>query len=83
MPLRFIVCCLFIAVVAACTTPPTKPKRAPNVNLSGFPPEYKAGYLDGCNSASTKKEIKDVKRYPKDSNYTMGWRDGFDICKKN
>src|SRR6266850_2466872 len=28
-------------------------KKEPNVNLGGYPPEFRAGYLDGCASPNT------------------------------
>jgi len=63
------------------TSPP--PKYHPqNVNLSGFPPAYKAGYQDGCDSVNSSEKQKDIKRFKSDSQYAQGWRDGFDLCKK-
>lgn len=53
-----------------------------SVNLSGFPPAYKAGYQDGCDSVDRSEKKKDIKRFKADSQYASGWRDGFDLCKK-
>jgi hypothetical protein len=68
------------AMTIGCTTPESK---QPNVNLAGYPPAFRAGYLDGCNSgkgsASPKKEEE---RFKQDSQYAAGWRDGYDICSK-
>lgn len=71
---------LALIVVTGCAT---ERPEAPGINLSGFPPAFKEGYADGCNSAralvGTKK---DEKRFKWDSQYAQGWRDGFDICGK-
>jgi hypothetical protein len=53
------------------------------VNLNGFPPAFQDGYADGCQSAKTGAALKrDAARYANDRQYAMGWRDGFDICRK-
>ena len=54
---------------------------AQQINLSGFPPAYKQGYSDGCNTAqSILHSIKDEKRYKADGQYAQGWQDGKGIC---
>jgi hypothetical protein len=53
----------------------------PNVNLQGFPLEYRTGYLDGCASASG-PEKKDATRFKMDGQYRTGWQDGNALCKK-
>ncbi|TCV90450.1 hypothetical protein EDC63_101423 [Sulfurirhabdus autotrophica] len=53
-----------------------------SVNLSGFPPAYKVGYQDGCESVDRSEMKKDIKRFKTDSQYASGWRDGYDLCKK-
>ena len=63
-----------------CSTAPTQPDE-PQVNLSGYPPPFRDGYADGCDSArrvvgTTRDEV----RFESDSMYAAGWRDGFDIC---
>lgn len=64
--------------IAACAAPEPK---APNVNLSGYPPAFKDGYVDGCASArSAFSTRKDEQRFRSDSQYAQGWRDGHDIC---
>jgi outer membrane biogenesis lipoprotein LolB len=35
---------LAAALLCACAAQ----KKEPNVNLGGYPPEFRAGYLDGC-----------------------------------
>ena len=70
---------LLLALAGACSTPP---KKAPNVNLAGYPPEFREGYLQGCDSARKHSTKKDEKRYKADAQYAAGWRDGHDICGK-
>ncbi len=73
------ICMTLLAVLAfGCSTP----KKEPNVNLAGYPPEFRAGYLDGCESARRNITKKDEQRFKTDPQYSSGWRDGFDICKK-
>src|SRR4026207_1535697 len=58
-------------------------KNEPNVNLGGYPPEFRAGYLDGCESAKrTIGQKKDEQRFKREPQYATGWQDGFDICSK-
>ena len=55
----------------------------PTYNLSGYPPAVRDGYIDGCESAKkTQYGRKDAKRFAEDAQYSMGWNDGFSICKK-
>ena len=67
--------------LAACVS--TRPQRSAgaDVNLSGFPPQFKQGYADGCSSAKGRR-LRDEARYRDDSQYAAGWRDGFDICRR-
>jgi hypothetical protein len=74
-----LICVALLVIASACTSPP---KKDPNVNLAGYPPEFRAGYVDGCDSARRKTTRKDEKRYKVDAQYAAGWRDGFDICGK-
>ena len=58
----------------------TKASR-PAYNLTGYPPAVRDGYIDGCESAKdTSYARKDAKRMA-DPQYSMGWNDGFSICK--
>jgi hypothetical protein len=53
------------------------------VNLGGYPPAFRAGYIDGCESAKRLAgRTRDEDRFKSDPMYATGWRDGFDICKK-
>jgi len=53
----------------------------PNVNLSGYPPAFKEGFRDGCDSFRGNYR-RDASRFNKDNNYTIGWQDGFSICRR-
>ena len=54
----------------------------PAYNLAGYPPAVRDGYIDGCESAKgTVHGRKDEKRFTADGQYSMGWNDGFSICK--
>jgi hypothetical protein len=56
---------------------------APTYNLTGYPPAVRDGYIDGCESAKgTALGRKDLKRFADDAQYSMGWNDGFALCKK-
>ena len=67
------------------TPTPSQPQGNPNppsnVNLQGFPLEYRQGYADGCASASG-GERKDATRYRSDAQYQAGWMDGNALCRK-
>lgn len=61
---------------------PLPPSTRPTYNLSGYPPATKEGYIDGCETAKkTRYGYKDEQRYRSDSQYRMGWDDGFAICR--
>ena len=54
----------------------------PAYNLTGYPPAVRDGYIDGCESAKgTRYARKDAQRFASDGQYSMGWNDGFGICK--
>lgn len=60
---------------------PLPPSTRPTYNLTGYPPATKEGYIDGCETAKkTRYGYKDAERYRNDSQYRMGWDDGFAIC---
>jgi hypothetical protein len=85
---RYLLTVMVAMLIAGCaatetaTKPATRPKiDEPQVNLAGYPPPFREGYLDGCNSArQNNQSIKDAERYKNDSMYASGWRDGYDIC---
>jgi len=76
---------LILLLVASCTSAPERPgspaAAGSNVNLSGFPPEFRQGYADGCSSARGAR-VRDEARNKQDMQYAAGWRDGFDICRR-
>jgi hypothetical protein len=89
-------CTALAATLCACTTiapaptppPATRPpavapaqRPLPNVNLSGYPPAFKEGFRDGCDSFRG-IERRDANRFNKDNDYTIGWQDGFSICRR-
>ena len=84
MKLRYLLIVMIAMLTAGCaaTKPANKPKiDEPQVNLAGYPPPFREGYLDGCNSArQNTQSIRDNERYKNDSMYAAGWRDGYDIC---
>ena len=81
------------AVTPPAHVAPTKPetpkegaeRRAkaarPTYNLTGYPPAVRDGYIDGCETAKrTQYARKDAARIS-DPQYSMGWNDGYSICK--
>ena len=80
------------AAVPPAPTMPETPREAterrkkappPTYNLTGYPPAVRDGYIDGCETAkSTSYARKDAKRMAGDPQYSMGWNDGYSICKK-
>jgi hypothetical protein len=61
---------------------PLPASTRPVYNLSGYPPAFKDGYVDGCETAKgSSYGFKDERRYVADNQYRMGWSDGFDICR--
>lgn len=92
--LRFTLAFVFVTTFAGCATvtaPPGEAKRPagplppstrPTYNLAGYPPAFKDGYVDGCEKAKgSAYGFKDEKRFTADSQYRVGWSDGFDICR--
>jgi len=75
---------LLILVLSACAQEPLRPGAqnpttvTSSVNLSGYPPEFRRGFTDGCAAA----RANDPSSRPKgDGQYPVGWNDGFDYCK--
>ena len=70
---------LLASIVAACTAA----KKEANVNLAGYPPAFRDGYLDGCETSKrTSGRKRDEDRFKHDPQYASGWRDGNDICTR-
>ena len=80
---------VFAGLLSACTTmqPATSPaagptmRPLPNVNLSGYPLAFREGFRDGCDSFRGAYR-RDSNRFAKDNDYTIGWQDGFSICRR-
>jgi hypothetical protein len=78
---------LSLALLSACATPGksgTSGSSAPvpNVNLAGFPPEYRKAYGDGCAHARNGGSVSQAPVFPQGAQQAaQGWRDGFDYCK--
>jgi hypothetical protein len=72
------------AALAACATPATRPGAqnpatvTRSLNLSGYPPEFRRGFTDGCTAA---RNAPTASRPTGDAQYVMGWSDGLDYCK--
>ena len=89
---------MVMLAAAGCAVAPPAPERTetpaeatarrakasrPAYNLTGYPPAVRDGYIDGCESAKhTEFARKDSKRMAADPQYSMGWNDGFSICKR-
>jgi len=69
-----------LALLAACAAP--SGSGSVKINLNGYPPAFKEGYSDGCNSAAGGLS-RDRARFKSDLQYAQGWRDGYDICTRH
>jgi hypothetical protein len=76
---------LLVAGMAACVSDrdlrpgASKPQSVTNaINLSGFPPEFRKGFTDGCSAARANEAPA---RPNAEGQYTVGWQDGHDYCK--
>ena len=68
--------------LGSCASPkPQAGSAGSNINLSGYPQEFRQGYADGCASVQGPR-TRDETRYKSDSQYAQGWRDGYDICRR-
>lgn len=79
-------------MLSACVTQPPAPAKPappapaasrplPNVSLAGYPPAFKEGFRDGCDSFRGSYR-RDPNRFNKENDYTIGWQDGFSICRR-
>lgn len=72
--------------LSACKSVPMSQMQADRLG-DGYPPEYKEGFINGCDSGYSAagniyiKPVKDVTRYIEDAKYKTGWDDGFSHCK--
>jgi hypothetical protein len=69
------------ALAAGCASHTAPTPEAPGINLSGYSPEFRAGYADGCSSAGAARK-RDERRFKSDADYMRGWQDGYDICRR-
>ena len=57
------------------------PSTRPTYNLAGYPPAFKDGYIDGCETAKKSTYgLKDEQRFTEDNQYRNGWKDGYNLC---
>jgi hypothetical protein len=91
---RLISAVLLVAVLAGCASTgpgptgqsqrpagPPPPSARPVYNLTGYSPAFKDGYIDGCETAKKSAYgAKDARRISADTQYRLGWNDGFSIC---
>jgi hypothetical protein len=66
------------------TDPQSKaqPPRSSNINLSGFSVGFRQGYTDGCASGREGERHRNETRYKGELDYTMGWNDGYSVCRR-
>jgi hypothetical protein len=89
--MRSISAVLLIAMLTACASTGQGQRQAgssstpasvrPVYNLTGYSSAFKDGYIDGCEMA--KKSAygrKDAGRISADTQYRLGWNDGFSLC---
>jgi hypothetical protein len=76
---------VLLALAAACANDAGLRPGAENprtvtssVNLSGFPPEFRRGFTDGCAAV---RASETAQRPKGEAQYVAGWQDGFDYCK--
>ena len=80
-----------ILVIVGCASPnankemkipdPLASSTRPTYNLAGYRPDFKDGYIDGCETAKgSTYGLKDEKRFAKENQYRNGWKDGYNLC---
>jgi hypothetical protein len=88
--MHLIAAVFLIMTFAGCTATgqserPSGPMPAttrPVYNLTGYSPAFKDGYIDGCETAKkTRFGLKNTSRFSADTQYRLGWNDGFSICR--
>ena len=88
--MHLIAAIFMVSVLAGCAavgqdqrpSGPLPPSARPTYNLSGYPPAFKEGYIDGCETAKkTSYGYKDERRFAADNQYRAGWNDGFGLCQ--
>jgi starvation-inducible outer membrane lipoprotein len=73
-----------LLALTACSSAPTAGiRKASDVNLSGFPPEYQSAFETGCDRARAGGKVSEAPTFRNAPAQTVqGWRDGFDICRR-
>lgn len=89
--MRLIAPIFVVTIVAGCTTTQVQQERPagplpqtarPVYNLSGYSAAFKDGYIDGCETAKkTRYAVKDQRRFSTETQYKLGWNDGFSLCR--
>ena len=79
---------LMLGLLAACAgnqVQVLEKDKAPNVNvnLAGFPAEYRKAYGEGCAHARSGGAVSGAPGVQGAQQAAQGWRDGFDYCKRN
>jgi hypothetical protein len=82
LPLLLAACASLSPPAATPVTQSSNPNPPANVNLSGYPLEFRQGYADGCASVRGPAQ-RDEARYKADSQYRQGWEDGKSICQRH
>ena len=89
--MRRLITIIIFLVIAGCASTntskkvkpsgPLPPSTRPTYNLAGYPPSFKDGYIDGCETAKKSTYgFKDEKRFTEDNQYRNGWKDGYNLC---
>jgi len=79
---------LMLGLLAACAgnqLQVLEKDKAPNVNvnLAGFPAEYRKAYGEGCTHARGGGAVSAAPAFAQGApQAAQGWRDGFDYCKR-
>ncbi|HKO88600.1 MAG TPA: hypothetical protein VJU83_08790 [Burkholderiales bacterium] len=75
------------SLLVACASPsePARPGASKpatvtqKINLSGYPPEFRTGFTEGCSVARGESKAARPKG---ESQFSAGWADGYDYCKR-
>lgn len=70
--------CAAATLLTACAG---QPQPAQRVNQAGYSAAFRQGYADGCDSTHAARR-RDEQRYRDETDYMMGWNDGYSICKR-
>ena len=77
-------CLLLAGALSGCASrlPASSAEGAPNVNLAGFPADYRKAHGEGCTHARSGGSLAQAPAFQQGgSQVAQGWRDGFDYCK--